>query len=348
MINHVEYLTNFFQKYPDQFRTMFRSLIASSGVKDWQSLEYMSKNMAAKDVNALMFGLTLSEKESFKRSIGKHSPSSPEELMKYIKGQLVGMLIAFQPLVDQEVWEIALKLRTSEVLKFCESYNKEGSVLLNILTPSFLSKILDSVPLDKSFSLMEQALQGDLNAMEVQKLKVALQSYFKTIRVNTFSSKIFKALHNIESSKEKMIYKHLLTSIEPQELTGIVVENFPLDLIWYLSISTQKELLQSYPLVKKAKLLLSFKDQEKEKLMDAISANGSSARQMLEMEISRIQDSSSELKLCRIQKEFIFKEFINFCRAHIETNPSLIPEIKIASFEWLQSLSQESVHHQAA
>ena len=320
---------------------MFRNIIASSGVKDWQSLEYISKNMAAQDVSSLMVGLTPSEKDSFKRSIGKHPPSSPDELMKYIKGQLVGMLIAFQPLVDQEVWEMALKLRTSEVFKFCETYKTEGSVLLNILTPSFLAKILDSVPMDKSFALMEQALQGDLNSKEVQKLKVALQSYFKTVRVNTFSSKIFKALNNIEASKEKMIYRHLLSSIEPQELTGIVVENFPLDLIWYLSSATQKDLLQSYPLVKKAQLLLCFEDHEKEKLSDAIAANGSSARQMLEMEFSRIQDSPSELKRCRIQKEVIFKEFINFCRAHIETNPTLIPEIQIASFEWLRSLSQD-------
>ena len=341
MISHVEYLTSFFHKYPDQFKTMFRNLIASSGARDWQSLEYMSKNMAAKDVASLMFGLTPSEKESFKKSVGKHVASSPDELMKYIKGQLVGMLIAFQPLVDQEIWEMALRLRTSEVFKFCETHKSEGSILLNILTPTFLAKILDSVPMDKSFSLMEQALQGDMNAKEIEKLKVALISYFKTVRVNTFSSKIFKALHNIESSKEKMIYRHLLNSVEPQELTGIVVENFPLDLIWQVSSATQKDLLQSYPLVKKAQLLLCFNEQEKQTLCESIAANGSSARQMLEMEFSRIQDSPLELKRCRIQREVIFKEFITFCRSHIKTNPALIPEIQTSAFNWLQSLSKD-------
>jgi hypothetical protein len=340
---HVTYFSNFFHKYPDQFRTCVRSLIATGAEKDWQCLEYLTKNMDQKDLTEIMFGLTSNEKETWSTSIGKVKTTSEDSLVKYLKSKLVGSLIAFQPMVDSEVWEMSLRLRVSEVVSFCDSYHSEGATLLNILTPVFLSKIFDTLDVNKSAKIMEQALEGDLNAVEVQKLKIALTQFVSSIKSRSFTSKIFKALSSIEASKEKMVYRHLLNSVQPSELVDIVASNFPLDLLWHLSSNFQKDVLQSYPLVKKAQLLLSLNEDEREKLIETIGSNGSSARQMLDMEISRIQDNPSDLRRCQIQKDFILREFIAFTRSHIASNPSLMPEIKSASLEWLSTLD---IHRQ--
>jgi hypothetical protein len=347
---HLAHLIDYFGKYPDQFRKTVRDMITASDEQSFQALEYMQKIFSLETFRDVAQGFTDTEKVSWQSAVGKAKAiKDPEKVMAFIKERLLKSLIATGPLVDADSWELSLTLKNNDVIRFCKSYKAEGGMLLNILDSAFISRLIDSLPQNEAVALMEQAMNCEMrSAAEGIAFKKALKDFVAKSKNNSFPSMMFKALASIDPVKEKLVYRHLLQSFSTQDLVVAAAQNCPLDLLGYVSNGFYQEVLSAYPLNKKVRLLLCLDEDMKVRMIDASAPNGSSAREMLNMEMKQIEQNPSELKRCQMQRATSIQEFLTFVRGHLGNNPALQSEIKVAATEWLNSLKETPVAQQVA
>lgn len=342
-LNH---LLSYLAKYPDQFRKSVREMLRASDEQSQEALEYIHKISNVQALKEMIQGFTETERLGWQSVVGKaRSIKDPARAMKFIKERLIRSLIASGPMVDAEVWELSLSLKAHDVVKFCHTYKKEGGMLLNILDASFISKVIDSLPEDEAMALMSQAVECEMRTpQEANNLKNALLLFVGKQKQNSFQTKIFKSLASLEPSKEKLVYKHLLKSVSLEELAQAAASNCPLDVLEYVSTGFYQDILSTYPLNKKVKFLICLEEGLKDRMINSSAPQGSSARQMLEMEMKQIEEDSVELRRCHMQKNSITQDFLFFMREHLKNNPSLQSEIKVAAVDWLNGLKEDLGH----
>ena len=341
---HLSHLMDYFGKYPDQFRKCVRDMINSGDEQCFEALEYMQKLFTLETFKAVAQGFTDTEKVSWQSVVGRaKSIKDPEKVMSFIKERLLKSLIASGPMVDPEAWELSLNLKNNDVLKFCKTYKQEGGMLLNILDSTFISRLIDSLPQNEAIALMEQAMNCEMRtSKEGIDFKNALKDFVAKSKNNSFPSKMFKSLTALDPSKEKLVYRHLLEFYSTQDLVMAATQNCPLDLLGYVSKSFYQEVLSAYPLNKKVRLLICLDEEMKARMIDACAPVGSTAREMINMEMKAIEQNSMDYKRCLIQKNAFIGEFLVFVRGHLGTNPALQSEIKVAAIEWLNGLKDKS------
>lgn len=347
---HLAHLIDYFGKYPDQFRKTVRDMITSGDDQSFQALEFIQKVITLDTFKEIAQGFTDTEKVIWQSAVGRaKSIKDPETVMGFIKERLLRSLIATGPMVDGETWELSLTLKNHDVIKFCKAHKAEGGMLLNILDPSFISRLIDTLPQAEAVALMEQAMNCEMrSAQEGTDFKMALKAYVARAKNNAFPSKMFKALGSIDPVKEKLVYRHLLQTYSAQDLVTTAAQNCPLDLLGYVSNSFYQEVLSAYPLNKKVRFLMGLDEEMKTRMIDASAPTGSSAREMLNMEMKQIEQNPMELKRCLAQKAATTQEFLSFVRGHLDSNPALQSEIKVAAMEWLTSLKETITSHSSA
>jgi hypothetical protein len=340
---HLNHLLDYFGKYPDQFRKCVRDMINSGDEHCYAALEYMQKLFTLETFKDVAQGFTDTEKVSWQSVVGKAKTiKEPEKVMSFIKERLLKSLIATGPMVDPEAWELSLNLKNNDVIRFCKTYKAEGGMLLNILDSTFISRLIDSLPQAEAMSLMEQAMNCEMRSpKEGIDFKNALKDFVAKSKNNSFPSKMFKSLTSLDPAKEKLVYRHLLQYYSTQDLVFAATQNCPLDLLGYVSKSFYQEILSNYPLNKKVRLLICLDDEMKTRMIDACAPAGSSAREMLDMEIKQIEQNPMDHKRCLIQKSTFVSEFLGYVRGHLGSNPALQSEIKVAAIEWLTSLKDK-------
>ena len=347
-VKDLEYFSEFKQKYPEIFKEFIREQLALNTVNSIASLEYIRNLMVSDDVFLLISLLNDTDRLLWKNSIGREkSIKDPAKLMVYIKGEMTRAFIAAKPMVEPEIIELTLKLKSHDVAKFCQTHAENAGELLNLLNPNFISKVLDQLPLEKATELLQSAF--DTSTIGQGSLKKNLQSFVSQTNKNTMAVKLVQVLQGIEPKKEKMIYKHILKVSSTEDLIEIASKNCPLEVLWYLPKSCLNEVLQTYPLTKKARFFVSLDEEKRKQFIEASSAEGSSARQMIDMELKQIEDDPIDLKRCMAQKDVLLLEFLKFFRESCGTNEQVLSDVKLACHQWFTQLSEgDSSHSMAA
>lgn len=340
-VKDLEYFTEFKQKYPEIFKEFVREQLSLNSANSIAALEYMRSLMSSEEIFSLVSLLNESDRFLWKSSIGKEkSIKDPARLMIYIKGEMTRAFIAAKPSVDPEIMELTLKLKTHDVAKFCQAYPDNAGEVLNLLNPNFISKVLDQLPIEKATILLESAF--DTSSIGQESLKKNLLAYVSRSNKNSMAMKLMKVLEGIEPKKEKMIYKHILKVSSTEELVEAAAKNCPLEVVWYLPKSSLNEVLAAYPLAKKARFLVSLDEDKKKQFIDASSAEGSSARQMIDMELKQIEENPIDLKRCLAQKDVLLLEFLKFLREFAGSNEQVLSDVKLACHQWFSQLSEDS------
>lgn len=346
-VKDLEYFSGFKQKYPEIFKEFVREQLAQNTANAIASLEYMRTLMHSEEVFSLISLLNDSDRLLWKASIGKEkSIKDPAKLMEYIRSEMTRAFIAAKPSVDPEIMELSLKLKSHDVTKFCNQFPDSAGELLNLLNPIFISKVLDQMPVEKATTLLQSAF--DTSSIGQDSLKKNLQLFVGQANKNSMGIKLMKVLEGIDPKKEKMIYKHLLKAGSTEDLIEVASKNCPLEVLWFLPKASLNEALQAYPLTKKARLLVSLEDEKKKQFIDASSSEGSSARQMIDMELKQIEESPVELKRCLAQKDVLLMEFLKFLREFCKSNEQVLGDVKLACYQWFSQLSEEKPSHSMA
>lgn len=342
-VKDLEYMLDFKQKYPEVFKDFIREQLRISSESSISSLEYIRSLMPSDEILTLVSLLNDSDRNLWKTSIGKDKAiKDPAKLMTHIKSEMTRAFIAAKPSVDPEVLELTLKLKVHDVSKFCQSYPDNAGELLNLLNPSFISKVLDRLPVEKATVLLQNAFEVTEAGTNGSGLHKNLKSFISKSHKNSMAVKLLKVLEGVDPKKEKMIYKHMLRASSADELIEVAAKNCPMEVLWYIPKQSLGDALQAYPLNKKARFLISLEDEKKQQFLDASSAEGSSARQMIDMELKQIEENPMDLKRCMAQKDVLLLEFLKFFREFSGSNEQILSDIKMACHQWFGLLEDDS------
>lgn len=345
----IEYFLEFKNKYPDVLKDFVRRQLVLNTAEAIVTLEYFQKIIPSAEMNAVISQLNERERDTWKTVVGKSNViKNPNKVMIYVRTQMTKCFIAAKPMADEDIIELTLKLKASDVVKFCDQYPQSAGDLLNLLNSQFIAQVLDKLEMQKASSLLESALETDAGALNSEELKKSLKAFFTINHKNGFPAKMFKVLESIDPGKEKVIYSQLMRVASQDELAEVACRNCPLDVIWLLPKSVHQEVLQAYPLQKKVRFLMSLDDDKRQLLIEASCPAGSSARQMLEMEVKQIEENPIELKRCMVQKTQLSQEFLMFLRSHVSNNQALVSEVRMATWEWLSQIKSPSSQRLAA
>jgi hypothetical protein len=345
----LEYFTEFKLKYPDAMKDFIRQQLSLTTKDAVATLEYLRTLMPSEDMTSLISSLNDSDRLKWKATIGTEKAIiDPARLMTYIKGEMLKAFIGSKPLVDPELLELTLKLKVHDVTKFGEMYPDDSGELLNLLNPAFISKVLDKIDIKLAEKFLHAALEAGFPGSKSSTLQVNLKKYLNISQKNNMASKLIKVLEFVEPEKEKMIYTHMLKVSSTDDLIETAVKNCPLEVVWLLPKSALNEVLQAYPLNKKARLFVSLEAELKTILVEASSANGSSARQMIDMEIKQIEENPQELRRCQAQTALLTLEFLKFLRLHGQSNEQVQSDVRLACHVWFAQLGQKESVSKAA
>ena len=340
-IKDLEYFMEFKLKYPDAMKDFIRFQLNASTKDANATLEYLRTLMPSEEMTAIIASLNDIDRLKWKATIGSEKAIiDPARLMTYIRGEMLKAFIGSRPLVDPELLELTLKLKVHDVTKFCETYPDDSGELLNLLNPAFISKVLDKIDIKLAEKFLHAALEAGFAGSKTSTLQANLKKYLNIAQKNNMASKLIKVLEFVEPEKEKMIYAHMLKVASTDDLIETAVKNCPLEVVWLLPKSALNEVLQAYPLQKKARLFVSLEAELKTILIEASSAAGSSARQMIDMEMKQIEENPQELRRCQAQGTLLTLEFLKFLRLHGQSNEQVLSDIRLACHIWFSQLSQ--------
>jgi hypothetical protein len=348
-IKDLEYLMEFKLKYPDAMKDFIRQQLSSNTKDSVATLEYFRTLLPSEEIASLVSSLNDHDRLKWKATIGTEKAIiDPSRLMTYIKGEMMKAFIASKPLVDPELLELTLKLKVHDVTRFGEKYPDDCGELLNLLNPAFISKVLDKLDINLAEKFLNAALEGGMPGNKPSSLQSNLKKYLNISQKNSMASKLIKVLEAVEPDKEKMIYAQMLKVSSTDDLIETAVKNCPLEVVWLLPKTALNEVLQAYPLQKKARLLVSLENEIKTILVEASSSEGSSARQMIDMEVKQIEENPQELRRCQAQTALLTLEFLKFLRLHSQSNEQILSDIRLACHIWFSQLAQNSSTAMAA
>lgn len=345
----LEYFKEFKLKYPEVLKDFIRQQLAVATKDSIATLEYLRSLMPAEEMNLIVVTLNDQDRLAWKSTIGREKTIiDPARLMDYAKGEMMKAFVASRPMVDPELLELTLKLRTHDVVRFGELYPDDMGELLNLLNPVFISKILDKLDVEKAEKFLAVALEAGLPGGKTNNLKDNLKKFLNVTQKNSMASKLAKVLEGVEPSKEKMIYSHMLKMSSTEDLIETAVKNCPLDVVWLLPKSALNDILQAYPLQKKARLFVSLDQEKKKILMEASSAEGSSAREMIDMELKQIEENPQELRRCQAAEGALTLEFLRFLRQHTQNSEQVLSDVRLACHIWFSELAVAESSHSSS
>lgn len=347
-VKDLEYFMEYKLKYPDAMKDFIRHQLNSTTKDAVATLEYLRTLMPSEEMTSIIATLNDLDRHKWKATIGTEKAIiDPARLMTYIKGEMMKAFIASKPLVDPELLELTLKLKIYDVTKFGEMYPDNAGELLNLLNPNFISKVLDKIDIAQAEKFLQAALETSGPSAK-STLLPNLKKYLNVAQKNSMATKLVKVLEAIEPEKEKMIYAQMLKVCSTDDLIETAVKNCPLEVVWLLPRTALNEILQAYPLQKKARLLVSLENELKTILVEASSSAGSTARQMIDMEIKQIEENPQELRRCQAQAALLTLEFLKFLRQHGQSNEQVLSDIRLTCFVWFSQLNQQTSTARAA
>lgn len=271
---------------------------------------------------------------------------SDEELAvanQHISEEVVRTMIDPGKIKDLEVIDLVLNLSLDLACKFVVEKPAQGKVLMNLLNPQMISKIINRLPEDQADKVILNSMTYDFNEVtdNFVQFRTELGDFVANQKRRPFNQKIVQMVADFNPLKEGILYTYLAKSGMYEEMLNVAKQYIPFDCIQMMPKEVLKEIMQAYPMNKKVQLLTVCEEEMKETLMNAFADQGSSARQMLDMEFSTLNADKSGVNRLQMQRDGVLKEFVAFVRNYVMANKQVQADLEPIVSEWLSTSYKE-------
>jgi len=263
---------------------------------------------------------------------------------KYISEEVIRDLIAPQGIKDMELIDLLLSLDVEIAVRFMNEKEDDAATLLNLLQPRQSAKILDKVEYEQSKSLIEKSLLFDFSFVtdDFASFKETLKDFIKGASKKPFNVKILQMLPNFNPAKEKMLYNVLAKDNLVEDMKSAAISSFPSELIGKLPPDLLKQLMQDYPQEVRIQLLASLDEEMKNLLLSSFAAEGSAAREMIDLEFENLENDPAMQSRLKSMKDVMWKDFIAYARKNLRTDEKFAGDVELIVTDWVEGMCQES------
>lgn len=292
------------------------------------------------DMQKLFKHLSSTERESWNKLILEYL-SGPDLIQanKLIEQRVVKEIVGGSFIDDFELIDLILSMNNDTIKEYVLKGNENSSILMNLLNPEIIAKILD----DLSVEEVEQTVSNSLN-FNIEKLKDLndfkkdLKEFVNDHKAAPFTRKLVDVLQDINADKEELIYQYVSKSVPRGELIKAALANLPGQIVLELPPTFIKASMQNYSTEAKVELLLSLEGDKSQKLMDTFLEEGSSAKEMIQMEMDNIKTDEVAMKRIEKSKNNIWSKFLIFIRECAANDQEYKSEIEDIVCNWVDEL----------
>jgi hypothetical protein len=335
---------HFTQTSPSEAIILLKSWINEANEQSLSAIKAVAQQLTDEELVSLFKGLNDSEREKWKDHLDEFMDGKTLAIAnKFVCEEVVRTMIDPGKVNDLDVIDLVLNLSLDVACKFVVEKPESGKVLMNLLNPQMISKILNRLNESDANNIMMKSMDFDFAEVtdNFSQFKVELKSYMELQKRKPFNSKILQMVSDFNPLKEILLYSYLGKSGMYDEMTSVAKQFLPFACIPLLSKELLKDIMQSYPMAKKVQVLTVCEEELKEVLINAFAVEGSSARQMLDLEFDNITGNASALSKVEAQKDTILKDFVQFCRDFVNSNKQYEQDIEVLISEWVRTMQSE-------
>jgi len=330
-------------QYPIEASNVSREWIVQGSEESRLALRAVAQQLTSDEFANLLGSLGQDQRELWKSVIGAYlTPQELKEANKIIARDVLRALLVPSRVKDAGLLNMLMELGASKITKFLEKNESHAGVLMNLLTPSVTGSILTQVSDQKAETWLSSAAMFDITTIEsaAAELKKALSDFKQSLAPSHFNSRLAELILTAPPSKERMLFNSIAKSSGAEEVVRVAQRLFPSELLLDLPDTFLKETLQAYPMAKRLELLLSRDDSDRSKLLNSFAEEGSTAREMMTMEMESISNDAGRLSNIQGRAEDIWREYVQFSRQSLERAPNYRLDAEKLIQDWAKTLGK--------
>lgn len=346
-LSGIERFKTFFKKSPVEATLIIKKWLKSDTNIEKQSLCALVQHLENENLSQLFAHLTQKDREDWKKIIANHHGNEDlKKTMDFISSQIVEEIIVPPLVVDSELCDLLLNTSTHQAAKFIQDDPSYGPLLLNVMNTKYVSSMLTLLnsqelndALNTSFSFSEEKIR----TMSTE-LKKRLAHYAETAARNQFLEKILELIPMATPENERPLFQSLVEGEYFRELELAAINHIPSEIIVALPSNIVGELLAPYTMNKRTELVASLTDENiKSIIVSSFAPEGSTAKEMLELELESYQLDLKLRKHIKENREKIWQKYITHCRTLL-TEDAKFEEIRDSLIRnWIAKLKGEEI-----
>jgi hypothetical protein len=346
-LNGIERFHTFFEKSSHDAIILIKKWIQDDGDNEKNALRAVVQQLDNSILVEVFKRLSEEERSKWKSLLSKALKG--EQLSaanRFISNQVVEQIILPNPVVDEEVCDLLLKITPQQGAELIKNSIKDGAILMNVMSVKFVNQIFDLLNTDTTRDVIDASLMyspADIPEA-MPSFKKALMTVLDVKTAIPFLARIKEIIININPSREELLYRALGSSGEKAFIIQQAMKRFPASLVLDLPENCLKSIFTKYSISERVEFLLSLDESKKESLMAIVAPEGSKGRDMLDLEFSSAESNLALQKKLKHSKAAIFDSFVYHVRKFLEVDRSYDQEISEVIDQWVNEISREQSH----
>ena len=335
-----ERFLNMLKLSEEQTALILKKWIAEADQDAKLALTGVVQQLENDDMQKLFKHLSSTERESWNKLILEYL-SGPDLIQanKLIEQRVVKEIVGGSFIDDFELIDLILSMNNDTIKEYVLKGNENSSILMNLLNPEIIAKILDDLSVEEVEQTVSNSLSFDIEKLkELDGFKKDLKEFVNDHKTAPFTQKLVDVLQDINADKEELIYQYVSKSVPRGELIKAALANLPGQIVLELPPAFIKASMQNYSTEAKVELLLSLDENKSQKLMETFLEEGSSAKEMIQMEMDNIKTDEIAMKRIEKSKNNIWSKFLVFIRECATNDLEYKSEIEDIVYNWVDEL----------
>ncbi len=291
-----------------------------------------------------LFGL-MSPKERKDMSKMLNAPLSRDALGRadmFLNNQLILDLIVPKPELAPDIQELIFAVTAEEVVAVFKDNPTLASEVMSLLPSAQISSIatqLDDEICQELYPLLAKCKTEDA-VKNIETIKKTLNGLRgdEDFSDNPFIESIPDLMPDASIGKERLLYNVLVDSKQWKMIKDLSEESFPSSLISDLPVELVKLAFLKLSNPKRAELIMSRGEGERQTFYSAVGEPGKKLRDMLDLEIKQIESDEDSKAQIEENKDAIWTGFVKIVRSLIKTDSSFSKASGKVLSEWVEKL----------
>jgi hypothetical protein len=339
-----ERLRTYLKAQPKDAMVMIKNWINSSSESNQLALRAVAQQFTDEELISLFTGLNDQEREIWSSKLDSFlDEENLAQANQFISEEVVRTMIDPGKVSDIELIDLVIGLPLDIACRYVVEKPESGKVLMNLITPQQITKILNRLPEKDANTVLANSLDLDFVGVQdgFKAFKQDLKDFIAVQKQRPFNSKIMQMVGDFNPLKETLLYSFLAKSGLQDEMLKTAKSSIPFDCISRLPKEIIKDLMQSYPIAKKVQFLSVCDEDMKQDYLKAFAEEGSTARQMLNLEFDSLNSDKATVSRLQLQKDMIVKEFVVFTRQYVGAHKEIEQDVEFAVNDWIQTFDSK-------
>jgi hypothetical protein len=322
---------------------LLKQWLRSGSRESHAALSALSLQLDTNELVEFLPALKDEERRTWKKIVDRAASRPPTaEVDSFISAQVLGALLSANPAFDNELVKKVSDLSFEDCLEIAASDTAAGAVLATLLPSSQLAAFYNQLPAQTASEIVESAM-----GMTGEKANQSADALSKAIaRIHAqgggrkasapFADRVDDLLKNARPEQETAIFDMLAQSGDYALLRETVRQFFPAELIGSLPGKILKLCLTRYPVERQAEIIFC-RTTDREALLAALGAPGSKARDLIEVELSRLENDEVRSKRVSRQSGETWREYVTTVRELLKNNEEARELASEVLRPWLES-----------